>query len=206
MTGSRACPPAVLVLAGLLPACRTDQTFITPDPHLNRMLVQEKVTAYSDNPVLPRGMAMQQPPDGTLPVDTSLGPPAVSTGVAADRYVDHIPIRVDRRLVEDGRRNFDTFCAPCHGVLGDGASVVAEKMTLRKPRNLNDAEVRAYADGRIYQTIREGYGLMPSYAVQLSIQDSWGVVAYVRALQAARGVRVAELPPDVRRDLERLAP
>jgi hypothetical protein len=42
---------------------------------------------------------------------------------------------------------------------------------------------------------------MPSYAVQLSVEDSWGVVAYVRALQLARGARMAELPPDVRAEL-----
>jgi len=47
---------------------------------------------------------------------------------------------------------------------------------------------------------------MPSYRVQLSIEDTWGVVAYVRALQLARGARVTDLPADVRAELAKEAP
>ena len=48
-------------------------------------------------------------------------------------------------------------------------------------------------------------GLMPSYAAQLSVQERWGVVAYVEALQLSRNARVAALPEDVRAELEREA-
>jgi hypothetical protein len=84
--------------------------------------------------------------------------------------------------------------------------VVAEKMALRAAPSLQDERVRSYAPGRIFQTIREGYGLMPSYAGELSVNDAWGVVDYVRALQLARHARVAELPPEVRRHLVEEAP
>jgi mono/diheme cytochrome c family protein len=201
---------ARLVLVLLLPlamlACRTEQTLVTPDPHLERMLVQQKVLAYQDAPQLPRGMAMQQPPDGTLPVDAPLADPLVVTGVANDRWAERIPVRVDRPMIEQGRRNFETYCAACHGVLGDGDSVVASKMTLRRPQNLLGTAARDYPAGRIFQAVRVGYGLMPSYAVQLDVRDAWGVVAYVRALQRARGVRVVRLPADVRAQLEKEAP
>ena len=73
-------------------------------------------------------------------------------------------------------------------MLGDGQSVVADKMALRRPKNLTDADARDYPPGRIFQGIRQGYGLMPSYSVQLTERDTWGVVAYVRALQIARGI------------------
>lgn len=199
-------PCALLLAATLLVACRTDQTLVTPDPHLNRMLDQPKRLAYQNDPILPRGMAMQQPPDGTMPVTAPQGEPVVLTGVAGDRWAERIPIPVDRPLVEKGRAAFDKYCAACHGDLGDARSVVAEKMALRKPRNLLDAEVRGYPPGRIYQAIRQGYGLMPPYSVQLGVTESWAVVAYVRALQRARGVRVSDLPPDVRAQLEREAP
>jgi mono/diheme cytochrome c family protein len=195
---------AILSLA--CASCRTEQTIVPPDPHLNRMVDQAKRIAYEEDPLLPHGMVMQQPPEGTLPVDAIAGQPLLATGVADGRWADRIPLRVDRALLEDGRERFDVFCATCHGVTGDGTSVVAEKMTLRPPPSLHDARIRGYPPGRVFQTIREGYGLMPSYAVPLAARDAWAVVAYVRALQLARGARVASLPPDVRAQLAKEAP
>jgi mono/diheme cytochrome c family protein len=190
----------------LLTACRTDQTLVTPDPHLERMLKQEKRLPYEEDAILPGGMAMQKPPDGTVPIDAITGNPLVFLGAGGGRWAERIPIPVDRALVDDGRSHFDTFCAACHGVLGDGVSVIADRMALRKPPSLYDERVRTYPPGRIFQTVREGYGLMPSYAVQLSVRDAWGVVAYVRALGLARGARVADLPSDIRVELAKEAP
>ena len=170
------------------------------------MLEQNKVLAYDEAPFLPRAMAMQLPPEGTIPIDAIAGDPLIAEGVENDRYAERFPLPIDRALVEIGRQRFDTFCATCHGVLGDGVSVVAEKMALRKPENLLEARIVAYPLGRIYRTIREGYGLMPSYAVQISIREAWGVTAYVRALQLARHATVASLPPELQAELARNAP
>jgi hypothetical protein len=199
---------ATFLLGGImaLAGCRTEQTLVEPDPHLNRMLQQEKVLPYDENAFLPKGMAMQRPPEGTEPVDTIAGEPLLVEGVANDRYAERFPLPIDRAFVEVGRQRFETFCAACHGVLGDGVSVVAEKMALRKPPDLHEARIVAYPVGRIYRTIRQGYGLMASYAVQLSVREAWGVTAYVRALQLARHAAVASLPPELQAELARNAP
>ena len=196
----------LLAAASLLGACRTDQTLVTPDPHLERMLKQEKRLPYEDDPMLPQGMAMQRPPDGTLPVDAPMGDPLIVEGVANGHWAERIPVPVDRAMIDDGRRQFDTFCATCHGELGDGHSIVADKMALRKPQDLLADSVRAYPAGRLFQTIRKGYGLMSSYRVELTIRDTWSVVAYVRALQLAGGARAADLPADLRAELAKVAP
>lgn len=188
----------ILAAAPLLLSCRTEQTLVEPDPHLNRMLVQAKRLPYDSDPNMPKGMTMQTPPPGTLPTTEIVDDPARTTGVAGDRWVERIPIPIDRAGIDRGRSHFETLCAACHGVLGDGTSVVAEKMALRKPRNLLDPEVRAFPPGRVFETIRDGYGLMPSYAVWLSYDETWEVVAYLKALELARGAVVADLPPGVR--------
>lgn len=190
----------ILLLSSLLvlPACRTRDTLVNPDPHLERMLDQPKVVPY--------GQPMMQPPDGTLPATASMDDPAVRTGVNDGRWIDRIPVPVDRAMVEHGRRDFERYCAPCHGVLGDGQSVVADKMSLRRPQDLTAQMVRDYPPGRIFETVRRGYGLMPSYSVQLSERDTWGVVAYVRALQMSRGTWVYRLPPALRAKLAKEAP
>lgn len=195
-----------LAAAWLLLACRTEQTFVEPDPHLERMLTQQKRLAYQEDPLLLRGMAMQNPPAGTMPVDAIVGNPMLASGAAAGHWAERIPVPLDRPMLERGRNRFETFCAPCHGILGDGVSVVSTKMGLRKPENLLEDRIRGYPPGRVFQTIREGYGLMPSYQVQLSVSDAWAVVAYVRALQLARGALVADLPPQVRDRLAKEAP
>jgi mono/diheme cytochrome c family protein len=196
----------LLVLGPVLLGCRTEQTLVTPDPHLERMLTQEKVLPYHDDPLLPHGMTMQNPPDGTLPVDALLADPLVLEGVAQGRWAARIPIAVDRATIEGGRRSFETYCAACHGILGDGDSVVAEKMDLRRPPDLLSDDLRGYPPGRVFQTIRQGYGLMPAYRVQLDVNAAWSVVAYVRALQRARGVRAQDLPPPIRTELAKEAP
>jgi len=187
-------------------SCRTEQTFVAPDPHLERMLKQEKRLAYQEDPILPAGMAMQAPPGGTLAFEAPVGQPLVNTGAADGRWADRIPVQVDLAVLQAGRERFETFCAACHGILGNGDSVVAGKMALRKPPSLHEDRVRAFEPGRIFQTIHEGYGLMPSYAVQISVTDTWAVVAYVQALQLARGAVVASLPPPVQSRLAKEAP
>jgi len=207
--GAKATPVAAAFLVtalGAVTGCRTEQTLVTPDPHLNRMVEQEKVLPYGEEPLLPHDMSLQKPPAGTARTDTALGDPLVQSGAASGHEADRIPLRVDRAMVLEGRRSFDTYCAPCHGVLGDGDSVVAEKMVHRKPPSLHEPRIVAEPPGRVFRTIRAGYGLMPSYARSLSPSQAWGVVAYVRALQIARSVPVAQLPPEMRAELAREAP
>jgi mono/diheme cytochrome c family protein len=206
--------------AALLAGCRTDQTIVTPDPHLERMLDQPKTRAYDPAPLLPGDTAMQTPPDGVMPfapessataASVSLGSltsTAAMTGIQGGpggTFVDRIPIPVDRALLATGRARFDVFCAACHGMAGDGVSAVAEQMSLRKPADLNH-DARNFPDGRIFQIVRGGWGLMPSYDVQLTVEETWAVVAYVRALQLARRANVRDLPPDVRAELTKEAP
>jgi mono/diheme cytochrome c family protein len=189
----------------VLVACRTDQTIVTPDPHLERMLRQEKRLPYDRDPALPEGMTMLKPPGETLTVDAPIDP-RVDEGVADGHWVGEIPVVLDRSAIEDGQRAFDVFCAACHGELGDGDSVVAFKMNLVRPRDLQSEAARAYPAGRIFEAIRQGYGMMPSYRVQLGVERTWRVVAYVRALQLARGVPAADLPPEMRAQLAQEAP
>ena len=193
---------AVAVLALGPAGCRTEQTLVTPDPHLERMLDQPKVRAYDEAPLLPHESAMQSPPEGTLTVDAPIGSSPLLTGADGDGYIRVVPVPIDRALLETGRARFDVFCATCHGVLGDGVSAVAPQMALRKPPNLVVPPKTTDPVGDTFNTIRNGYGLMPSYKVQLSVNDTWAVVAYLRALRLAQHARVSDLPADVR---ERLA-
>jgi mono/diheme cytochrome c family protein len=144
------------------------------------------------------------PPDGTLPRDAPPRGAALVTFEHGGAYVEEIPVSITRDLLHTGKDRFEIYCAPCHGLTGDGASIVGETMDLRRPPAIAGRAARRLPVGRIFQVIEEGYGLMRSYAEDLTTpEERWAVVAYLEALQLSHGVAVDTLPPEVRREVER---
>jgi mono/diheme cytochrome c family protein len=184
---TRAAAAALLLLAGC--------------PALDPMQRQQKVRAYEESAYYPDGLAMRDPPAGTVPY-ASVVPADLGRGVGPDgKPVARVPIELTGDLLALGRKRFEITCAVCHGVLGDGESQVALNMSLRKPPSLH--AYRDVPDGYLFQVVTNGFGLMPSYATQLTIRERWAVVAYVRALQLSQAASLAEAPPDVRGQLEK---
>jgi mono/diheme cytochrome c family protein len=184
----------------LLPACD-----LLPPIDLQRMIYQDRFTTWQRCAYLPGGRVLQAPPEGTLPRDAPAGPARLTAGVEAGAYVEEIPLPVTREILLSGQGRFETYCAPCHGLRGDGASIVAETMTLRRPPSIAGRAARRLPVGRIFQVIGDGYGLMRSYEEDLTTpEERWSVVAYVLALQTSHGVPVDALPPAAREEAERL--
>jgi mono/diheme cytochrome c family protein len=170
-------------------------------PRLDPMQRQAKVKAYQGSEYFPNGLGMRTPPPGTVPYGASVDP-AIRSGRGPDgKPVALLPVKVDAALLARGRQRFEITCATCHGVLGDGDSQVAMNMSLRRPPSLHD--FRDLPDGYIFQIISEGFGLMPSYAASLPVEDRWAVVAYLRALQLSQRASLDEVPPDARGRLEK---
>ena len=172
-------------------------------PRLDPMQRQQKYKAYQANEYFDDGLAMRQPPDGTVPF-RSLVDPAVGTGAGPDgKPLAQAPVPITAASLARGRDRFEIYCAVCHGLLGDGQSQVALNMSLRKPPSLH--AYRDVPDGYIFRVITHGFGLMPSYATQLPPEDRWAVVGYVRALQLSQYASVAQLPPEARERLQKEA-
>ncbi len=168
-------------------------------PGLDPMQEQQRYKAYQANEYYDDGLAMRQPPEGTVAF-RSLLDPAVATGAAPDgKPLAQSPVPITAATLARGHDRFDVYCAACHGVLGDGESQVALNMSLRKPPSLH--AYRDVPDGYIFRVITHGFGLMPSYAMQLPPDDRWAVVGYVRALQLSQYASVEQLPPEARQRL-----
>lgn len=185
----------VLIVGAISSGCRGVEA--GPHWHFERMIVQPRADAYGASGVLPDGRVMQPPPEYTLDRgETAAG--VFATGVGATGPVSTIPVPLSNAFMQRGRQQYDIACSPCHGIAGDAVSPIAFRMVLRHPRSLHEAEVRGLPPGRIFQVIREGYGFMPSYASMLTLEDSWAVVAYVRALQLSQYAQLDSLPPNIR--------
>jgi mono/diheme cytochrome c family protein len=163
-----------------------------PSEFLQRMEEQAKYEYYEKSEFWADGKAMRTPPEGTVPRERPVGNPGLTTGRVNGALVTSIPLELNRQVLEDGQKHYNIVCAQCHGRLGDGNSVVAENMALRLPPSLQ--QLANKPDGHFFAAITEGYGVMPSFAGELNIQERWAVVAYVRALQRARTSQVGGQP------------
>jgi mono/diheme cytochrome c family protein len=164
---------------------------------------QPKVKPYAESTLFADGRAMRQPPAGTVPRERPLEGPEAQASAAAlgEQDVTALPVPITRALLDRGRNRFDIYCATCHGLVGDGDSVVADKMALRVPPSLHTPHARGLTVGALYRVITDGYGVMPSYRAELPLADRWAVVAYVQALQRSQNARLADVPEAERKRL-----
>lgn len=177
---------AILLLGALTLVGGCTESDIDP------MMRQEKFKPYFENNYYADGRAMRMPPDGTVAREHVLAAAATAPPVTA-------------ALVQRGHERFDIHCAVCHGYAGDGDSVVASKMSLRGPPTLVDDKVRAYPVEKIFEVATKGYGYMPKYDAEISVQDRWAIANYVKALQLSQHASLDDVPADKRGDLDKPA-
>lgn len=178
--------PVLLALMVLASACNDAPNV---DSALSRMMQQPKGETYGASPIFADGRAMRPLPDGVVAIEHD-----VTTGDEAQ------PPPFTLEMLERGRDRFDIVCAVCHGILGDGDSVVAHNMELRVPPSLHEPRIVAFSPTQIHRVIDEGYGLMPSYRSHLSLSDRWAVVAYVKALQLSQRITIVSLPENLQEE------
>lgn len=168
---------------------------------------QPKFKAQAANPIFADGRAMRLPVPGTVPRG-SLLPPEVATGRKGNQWLEVIPVRVTRSLLLRGQERYNIFCSPCHGYSGYGDGVVnrrAERLeegTWTPVASFHTETTRSRPVGYIFNAITNGVRTMPPYGAQISVEDRWAIVAYVKALQRSQFATLADVPPEVRPQLE----
>ena len=131
------------------------------------------------------------PPEGTVPVDGGEAPVSNVVDAEADVLVNPQPMSL--ASLENGRAQYQNFCATCHGEggMGDGPVSMTGNMMgpfaavlpVAGPGSI--ALVRS--DGHIYTTIRYGRRRMPGYA-RIAPRDRWDIVNYIRYLNGQKGM------------------
>ncbi len=122
-------------------------------------------------------------PEGTIPYKASLG----------QIKQDKVPVPVTELLVKRGKNRFDIYCAACHGQAGMGISPVVDRGMVAPPA-FDHPRILALKDGALFDLISKGIRSMPGYDQDLSEQDRWAVVVYVRALQISQHSVFGDLP------------
>lgn len=124
-----------------------------------------------------------------------LGSGDVRTDSGEGGWVTTVPEEIRQRfgdgnaMLVRGQRQFNIYCAPCHGATGDGQGMIARRSaeagSVFWPPTFHDASKRGMPDGQIFATITNGVRTMPAYRHNISVADRWAIVSYVRALQLA---------------------
>jgi len=119
------------------------------------------------------------------------------TGMVGDSIApgDYMPFPVTEEILDRGRLRFNIYCAPCHSRLGDGNGIVPAHGFPRKPPSYHIERLRKAPLGYLYGVITHGFGIMPDYSAQISPQDRWAIVAYIRALQLSQNAATADISP-----------
>ncbi len=116
-------------------------------------------------------------------------------------FVTEIPMKVDKALLERGQQRFNIFCSPCHGIGGDGEGMVVQR-GLKHPPTYHSDKMHKQPVGYFFDVMSNGFGVMPSYASRIPVNDRWAIVASVRALQLSRAATIDDVPPAERARLE----
>ena len=125
-----------------------------------------------------------------------------NTGKIGDSYGDGLPVDVTPALMERGRQRFDINCSICHGATGAGNGIV-KQFGLSTVATLQDARLRSMPEGQIFNTITNGKNTMGAYGPQITVEDRWAIIAYVRALQRSQNAKLDDVPAARRAELEK---
>ena len=120
--------------------------------------------------------------------------------LAVPKESNAFPLPLTIELLKRGEDRYGIFCSPCHGLQGDGQGMVTLR-GMKHPPSYHQDRLRNVPNGYLYDVIINGFGAMNGYSAQLTPQDRWAIVAYVRALQVSRNARVADLPANLREKL-----
>lgn len=151
---------------------------------------QGRVDAQSKSDFFPNKYGMREPVKGTvargfLPYEFT-GQPDSLVRLLAN------PLAVSKDVLMRGQERYNIYCSPCHGYFGEGDSRL--KGQFPKPPTLHSVKVDNWSDGNIYHVITNGQNVMPSYAEQVSSDDRWAIIHYIRALQRSKNARDEDIP------------
>src|SRR5579875_1025480 len=90
------------------------------------------------------------------------------------------PIPYTKKSIGEGRIIFARNCTSCHGPNGKAeVDVVADATNLTSPKDYRSGS----SEGEIFRSIRDGAGeTMPPFKGQLSNDEMWNLVNFIRSL------------------------
>jgi len=135
-----------------------------------------RFNAFEENPNFADGLTLRAPVAGTIPRGSPRAARATEAGAPSNPFAAG-----DSKALERGAFVFATFCQPCHGAGGEGTGLVV-KHGFAAPPPLYRPQTRGKTDGELFAIVTDGLNTMPSYASQISRDDRWRAILFLRTL------------------------
>jgi mono/diheme cytochrome c family protein len=202
---------AVVSIAGFRGQHSTKPPFeIFPD-----MNYQDKVKDQQPSAFFADGNSARPPVPGTVAEEMPAQNDYWSTGKWDDNHwgdgfpvhdaVDGgRPLQIDEANMARGRERYTISCEPCHGAAGDGKGITSQ-YGLNGAANYHTDRLRQETDGQLFDTITNGKGQMFGYNYNITIDDRWRIVMYIRALQRSQNAALDDASPDEQAQLQKTA-
>jgi hypothetical protein len=116
-----------------------------------------------------------------------------STGLVNGKEGDGLPFPATMAVLERGQERYNVYCTPCHSRVGNGIGMIVQRGYM-KAGSFHSARLESAPLGHFFQVISNGYGAMPDYASQITPEDRWAIVAYIKALQLSQKATQADVP------------
>jgi mono/diheme cytochrome c family protein len=144
------------------------------------------------------GTATVPPPSANAVGNVAGGVPGAREA-AATGGPDIFPFTIDEAALRRGRERFQIYCIVCHGATGEGDGMVVRRGYQKPPSYYEDRlQEGTTPAAHFFDVITNGWGAMPSYAEQIPAEDRWKIIAYLRALQLSRRLKLNDLSPEER--------
>jgi mono/diheme cytochrome c family protein len=175
------------------------------------MNYQDKVKDQLPSAFFPDGNSARPPIDGTIALEMPAQDDYWSTGKWDDtHWGDGIPVHeardggrplaIDAANMARGRERYTITCAACHGAVGDGKGITS-KYGMAAVASYQVDRIRTMTDGEIFNTITNGKGQMFGFGYNISIDDRWRIIMYVRALQRSQNASFDDASPEEQKAL-----
>jgi mono/diheme cytochrome c family protein len=182
-----------------------------PRIHVVRdMDFQPKFKAQTQNSFYPDQQAARVPVRGTIAIGELRTDDHLFRGRRGTQWATALPAQIPptEETMRRGQQRFDIYCAPCHGLTGDGDGMVAQRATALgqgtwvPPTDVRQDTIRQQPAGQLFNTITHGIRTMPGYGPLLSPRDRWAIVMYLRALQRSQYASIEDVAETGRQQLK----
>ena len=116
----------------------------------------------------------------------------MSTGFLNGKEGDGMPFPVNATVLARGQQSYNVYCTPCHSRVGNGAGMIVQR-GYAAAGNFHTTRLLNAPLGHFFNVISNGYGAMPDYSAQLTPENRWAVVAYIKALQLSQNASQADV-------------
>lgn len=176
---------ALIISAALLVSCGrggfSEKPPIHPNPNMDS---QDKVKAQSEHTFFADGASMRTPVEGTVARGELREDDAYYRGKdAAGNFVVDAPVAFTEDVLARGKERYEIYCIACHGANADGKGKILDYNYPIPPANFQDERIKNLSDGHMFNAVSNGWLNMPAMRAQVSVEDRWAIIGYIRSIQ-----------------------